>query len=67
MALVLPQNHQWTPRLIVTLVKLQSLLLDCLQKFGITQVNYPHKVGWIWCLCLHQQHVDPVNFEGEEN
>ena len=36
LALVLSQMHQWTLRLIVSLVKLQAPLFDCMEEFGIT-------------------------------
>ena len=35
-ALVLRQTRQWKLKLIVALVKLQALLLDCPDEFGIT-------------------------------
>ena len=43
LALILRQTHQWKLRLVAALVRLQALLLDFLQEFGITQANYPQK------------------------
>ena len=52
LALVLRQTNQWTPRLIVALVKLQELLLDCLEVFWITPSFRTKSAVYRACVCI---------------